>query len=95
MADLSGRDGFLAICVGMSSAGNVGRSGTGTDGFSLCPPSLEIISTREKCITVKHFIFARLKFRESRIQAIREHLIFANRGHSELSKTFYGLKIGA
>ena len=42
--------------------------------------------------TVKHFIFARLKFRESRIPAIREHLIFANREPSELSKTFYGLK---
>ena len=37
--------------------------------------------------TVKHFNFARLKFREWRIQAIREHLIFANSrgGGSELS----------
>ncbi len=44
--------------------------------------------------TVKHLIFARTKFRECRIRAIREHLIFANRGGSKLSKTFYGLKIG-
>ena len=44
--------------------------------------------------TVKHLIFARTKFRECGIQAIREHLIFANRGGSELSKTFCGLKIG-
>ena len=36
----------------------------------------------------------RTKFRERRIQAIREHLIFANRGGSKLSKTFYGIEIG-
>ena len=44
--------------------------------------------------TVKHLIFARTKFRECKIPVIREHLIFASRGGSELSKTLYGLKIG-
>ena len=53
-----------------------------------------ITSVLNLIITVKHLLFARTKFRECRTQAIREHVILANRGSSQLSKTLYGLKIG-